>query len=95
MPTTKKNYTVHPHYAMLKNMYDAINKLKLWDWLRTFEFEEQDYMFCCTPNIAAIAKETKSIGHTPASFAYCLRYMERAAKNEMVAYYVDSSITAS
>ena len=80
--------SVHPHYKMLKNMYDAINKLKLWNWLKTSEFEEEDYMLCCTPNIAAIVRETKSIGHSPDSFAYCLRYMEHIAKYEWVAYYV-------
>ena len=78
----------HPDHIMLKNMYDAIEKLNLWNWLYSFSPEEgKGFMFSFTPEIQLIGIETDSMGHSGASFAFCMRHMEKIAKSGWTEYY--------
>ena len=71
----------HPDEEMLQNMYDAITRLNLWDWLKSFR-TENGFIFESTPEIQAISSETSEINHSGASFVFCMRQMEQIAKKE-------------
>ena len=81
-------FGLHPDRVMLRNMWEAINKLNLWSWLYSFTPKENEgFMFSGAPEIMAIGKETDIMGHSGASFAFCMRHMEKIAKNGWVEYY--------
>jgi hypothetical protein len=82
----------HSQEKMLSNMYEAINELKLWDWLRTFTPEKKDgIMWSPAPEISKIGNHPKvdSDGHTGASFAWTMRHMEVIAKKGWRYYYTE------
>lgn len=82
------NFSGHPDHLMLKNMYAAITRLDLWDWLTNFTPEEgKGFMFTDTPEIQAIGVETDAMGHSGASFALCMRHMEKIAKGGWIDYW--------
>lgn len=82
------NFSGHPDHLMLKNMYDAITRLNLWDWLQNFTPDEgKGFMFSFTPEIQSITVETDAMGHSGASFALCMRHMEKIAKSGWIDYY--------
>jgi hypothetical protein len=84
------NFTGHSEARMLKNMYDAITELDLWDWLRTFTPEkDKGFMWSPAPEIGRISHHPKvdSDGHSGASFAFCMRHMEMIAKEGWHTYY--------
>jgi hypothetical protein len=82
------NFSGHPDHLMLKNMYDAITRLNLWGWLTNFTPEEgKGFMFSAVPEIQAIGLETDGMGHSGASFAVCMRHMEKIAKGGWIDYY--------
>ena len=82
------NFSGHPDHLMLKNMYDAVTKLELWGWLYDFTPEEgKGFMFSHSPEIHAIGVETDVMGHSGASFAVCMRHMEKIAKKGWIEYY--------
>jgi hypothetical protein len=78
-------FAPHPDHIMLKNMWDAINKLNLWIWLLNTDIER--IMFSNTEELTAIGKETDVMGHTPATFAFCISHMNIIAKHGWVEYY--------
>lgn len=81
-------FAPHSDHIMLKNMYDAITKLDLWLWLEKFTPEAgKGFMFTMTPEIMAIGRETDVMGHSGASFAFCMRHMEIIAKQGWIEYY--------
>jgi hypothetical protein len=81
-------FAPHSDHIMLKNMYDAITKLELWSWLYSFTPEAgKGFMFTDTPEIRAIGKETDVMGHSGASFGFCMRHMEMIAKQGWIEYY--------
>jgi hypothetical protein len=72
---------------MLKNMYDAITTLNLWDWLSAYEPPaDKGFMFAASPELNAIATATDAFGHSGASFALCMRHMECIAKEGWIDY---------
>jgi len=78
----------HPDAIMLKDMYGAIERLNLWNWLANYTVdEEKGIMFSSSPELELIAKETSEMGHSGASFTFCLRQMEYIAKNGWIDYY--------
>lgn len=82
------NFGLHPDRIMLMNMYDAITKLELWNWLERFTPDpNKGYMFTITPEIQEIAKQTDEMGHSGSSFAFCMRHMEKIAKVGWIEYY--------
>jgi hypothetical protein len=86
------NFKGHSEEKMLKNMYEAIDELKLWDWLSTFTPEKKDgFMWSPASEISQIGNHPKvnSDGHTGASFAWCMRNMEVIAKKGWEHYYTE------
>ena len=72
---------------MLKNMYDAITTLNLWDWLAAYSpLADKGFMFSASPELNAIAAATDAFGHSGASFALCMRHMECIAKGGWIEY---------
>jgi hypothetical protein len=47
-------------------------------------------MFSHSPEIHAIGVETDVMGHSGASFAVCMRHMEKIAKKGWVTYYQET-----
>ena len=68
----------------LQNMYEAIDELKLWDYIRDNPpSDNTGYMFSNDINISRISNHQKVIdsGHTGATFAYSMRIMQMISKN--------------
>ncbi len=87
-PDPGSSFYPHPDHIMLKNMYDAISHLNLWDWLRDHMSDgAKDLMFSSAPEITAISQATEADGHSGASFALCMRQMEFIAKQGWIEYY--------
>ena len=83
-----------PVRDILKNMFDAVTKLNLWDWLRDFNPNPEDGLqFSESSEIDAIAQETADMGHSGTSFGYCLGNMSSIAKIGWVKYY--NTVTSS
>lgn len=73
---------------MLKNMYEAISYLDLWNWLKHYEPDpNKGYMFSWCPEIHAITVQTESDEHSGSSFAYCMKHMGMIAKQGWDEYY--------
>jgi hypothetical protein len=73
---------------MLKSMYDAITRLDLWGWLKTYKPEEgKGFAWSRAPEISRISNEVISDGHSGPSFAWAMRNMESIAKNGWEHYY--------
>jgi hypothetical protein len=80
----------HDDEKMLKSMYDAISRLKLWEWLKTYQPEEgKGFMWSRAPEISRISNEVISDGHSGSSFAWAMRQMETIAKKGWANYYKD------
>lgn len=78
----------HNEEKILKNMYDAISKLKLWEWLKTYRPEEgKGFMWSRAPEITQIGNAVVADGHSGASFAYAMRHMDTIAKKGWEHYY--------
>ena len=83
-------FGMHPDAKMLKNMYDAITDLNLWNWLENFTPEkDKGFMWSSSPEIGHIGHHPKvdSDGHSGASFAWTMRHMEVIAKKGWIDYY--------
>jgi len=63
---------------LVHNAVEAVNKLKLWDWFRTYN-PERGYMFENHENIDAMTRETETMGHSGATFGFTLRYIQNMA----------------
>ncbi len=87
-PDPGSSFYPNPDGTLLKNMYDAISRLNLWDWLMNYTPEEgKGFMFSNSPEITAIGQATEADGHSGASFAVCMRQMEFIAKHGWIDYY--------
>ncbi len=87
-PDPGSSFYPNPDAPMLKNMYDAISRLNLWDWLSHFTPEAgKGFMFSSNPEITAIGQAIEADGHSGASFAICMRQMEFIAKQGWIEYY--------
>lgn len=89
---TPGDYTWYPDEQpirdILKNMFDVVTKLNLWEWLRDFDPKpENGFEFSESSEIEALARETADMGHSGTSFGYCLGHMSRIAKIGWVEYY--------
>ena len=72
----------------LKNMFDAVTKLNLWEWFKNFEIDpELGFRFDDAPEITAISKETAHMGYSGASFGWCMVNMWKIAKLGWSQYY--------
>jgi hypothetical protein len=79
----------HDDEKMLKNMYDAITRLKLWEWLKTYQPEEgKGFIWSDAPEIRRIINETAEF-HSGMSFAWTMRHMDAIAKKGWAHYYKD------
>lgn len=59
----------------------GINELQLWNWFRTYDPPvDKGYIFDKHPNTNAMAEYTNSDGHSAASFAITMRYLQKIAK---------------
>jgi hypothetical protein len=84
----KGDFKGHDDEQMLKNMYDAITRLDLWDWLKTYKPEEgKGFLWSTADEITQISNAVLDDGHSGPSFAFCLRHMESIAKNGWEHYY--------
>jgi len=73
----------------LKNMFDAITKLDLWEWLKNFEMNPNvGFQFDDTPEITLISDETASDGHSGSSFGWCMVNMWNIATLGWSKYYI-------
>ncbi len=78
------NFSGHSDEYMLKNVYDAICELNLWEWLKTYTpDEDRGFMFSYSKEVNEIIQHSKVVSdrHSGASFAWCMRNMEVIAKN--------------
>lgn len=81
------DFNGHPDALILTNIYQAINKLNLWQWLFTISLcELKELNFPDIPEIIAINKETNNIIYTKESFIF-LEHMEKIAKEGWVEYF--------
>ena len=72
----------------LKNMFDAITKLNLWEWLQNFEINPKlGFRFDDAPEITTISNETAYVGYSGASFGWCMVNMWQIAKLGWSQYY--------
>lgn len=73
----------------LKNMFDAITKLNLWEWLKNFEMNPNvGFQFDDAPEITLISDETVSDGHSGSSFGWCMVNMWNIATLGWSEYYI-------
>jgi hypothetical protein len=63
------------HRALVLNAVDAVNKLQLWHWVKTFE-PSQGFMFGSDPNIEKLYIETDAVGHSAITFAFTIRFIQ-------------------
>ena len=65
----------------LLDMAQTITRLNLWDWMKTSDPPEmQGYMFWQHPNVESISRGLENDRHSGATFGYCMRQMQRIAK---------------
>jgi hypothetical protein len=65
---------------LIHNGVEAVNKLHLWDWFRTYEPPaDRGYMFDTHPNIDLMMTATDSMGHSGATFGITMRYLQTMA----------------
>jgi hypothetical protein len=79
---------------ILKDAYDTISKLTLWDWLAKPDVPGKNGFVGSTDRTVAEVSDAMSYtGHSGSSFAYVMRAMELIAKRGWD-YYVDSILFA-
>jgi hypothetical protein len=67
---------------MLQDVHNAISENNLWDWLKDYSPEDgKGFMFTSHPNLDRINQSMKYGGHSGSSYAWCMRIMERIAKD--------------
>lgn len=67
---------------MLQDTDNAITKCDLWEWLKNYEPEDgKGFSFSNHPNLDRISKSMKYEGHSGSSYSWCMRVMERIAKD--------------
>ena len=91
IPKDEGNFNTITHFedyerTSLQNMYNAISKRKLWDWMRTPPPANTGFMFYDHPNITLISNDVNSDGHSGSSFAWCMRNMQYIAEHGWTAY---------
>jgi hypothetical protein len=65
----------------MNNMFNAIIKLKLVDWIINFNPGDRGYTYSTNDNVDKIDNEVNSDGHSGATFGYCLIIIEDIFKN--------------
>ena len=66
---------------MLQDMDNTITKLKLWDWMKTYEPEDgKGFMFSNHPNLDLIRNNMTYTGHSGSSYGWTMRTIELIAK---------------
>jgi hypothetical protein len=69
---------------MLENAYQAITHVEAWDFLRTFNDNQNGFMFSSNPMTGKIMSKMEELGytgHSGFSFAWTMRNMEFLAKH--------------
>jgi hypothetical protein len=67
--------------VMLRDAYDAITKLNLWDWLRSFTpHPNEGFLLTNCVELLEITHAMTYKGHSGASWATTMRVMESIAK---------------
>ena len=65
----------------LLDMAQTITRLGLWDWFKNENPpNNQGYMFWSHPNVNKISSGLKNDPHSGATFAYCMRQMQRISQ---------------
>jgi hypothetical protein len=67
--------------ANLKDMFDTITRLELWEWFKEDPPDEDGYMWWDHENITKILQGLTDNNHSGASMAYAMRNMQYIAKN--------------
>jgi hypothetical protein len=68
----------------VQNAVEGVNKHQLWEWFRTYEPPaDKGFMLDSHPNVEIMAKETEKEGHSGASFAMTLRYIQTMARDRL------------
>lgn len=79
-------YTPHES-IMLADAYAALDKTKLWDYMRKPSTPGKDgFMFCTDAELVILSHAMKYSGHSGASYSWTMRVMEDIAKNGMEAH---------
>ena len=67
----------------LTNTYNAVDKLNMWTFLKTFEPpSDKGYMFSSSQELYLISAECENTyRHSGASWGFCMRHIEYIAKN--------------
>ena len=76
---------------MIENGYRAVDCLELWDFLSSFEPEEEKgFMFTDREEINKICQKMEELpnppGHSGASFGFTMRHLHYIAKNGLDGY---------
>jgi hypothetical protein len=69
---------------MLENAYNAITLSEGWDFLRTFNYNQNGFMFSDNPMTGKIMSKMEELGysgHSGFSFGWTMRNMEFLAKH--------------
>lgn len=96
MTTSPGDFSWYPHLDnfqrdSLRNMFEAITKLDLWEWLKNFKMNpSMGFQYDDAPEIALISLETASDGHSSSSFGWCMINMWNIAKLGWSNYYIDT-----
>jgi hypothetical protein len=77
--------------SMISNGYTAVSQMELWDWMKSFEPDEnKGFMWSDHPNITRIIHKMESLpdapGHSGSSFAITMRHLQFIAKNGVEQY---------
>ncbi len=77
----KGEFKGHPDEKMLKNMYDAITRLHLWEWLKTFKHDRRiGFVYARDYELTLIRKAVMKDDHSGNTFEYAMYNMEIIAK---------------
>ena len=69
-----------------QNMYNAITRLKLWNFMKQNPPKNTGYLFWTAPEVRAISDAVSSDGHSGSSFAFCMRKMQYIAQHGWVKF---------
>lgn len=82
-----ESLSLHAHdKIMLKDAYDVITQLELWDWLKSVDVENTGFMFSRLAEVENISNHLTYQGHSGASFGMTMRTMQQIARDGWDSY---------
>jgi hypothetical protein len=67
------------YHNILRNAFNAANKLKLWEWFKEYE-PNKGFMWDNSDNTIKMQIELDSDGHSGCTFAIIMRVLQQYAK---------------